>query len=245
MLSARRKLRAKLNGRQDRQAAAVKLGLDPLAPDIHLGHTVVIRKTQSVSGLGHTVDLPDSAILRAHRRPVRGKNVPRTGTRSSDEIAPTQRRTSGKFSSCAIPKRTGCVFNGEWMDKSPPAYFVKLCGQTTAKILDVPILPSECRRKPISFTNCFIPCRATTASLLEAASVELGGTDQIYNLRWAATCTRFRPGIRRSSSHAAARSPRRLCQKFRKSLVIISVSTRSAEEMFCKSCRARTTGMWK
>ncbi|MEP6947213.1 MAG: tyrosine--tRNA ligase [Acidobacteriota bacterium] len=160
----------------------VKLGLDPTAPDIHLGHTVVIRKLKAFQDLGHTVIFLIGDFTGMIGDPS-GKNVTRPPL-SREEIninAETYKRQMFKL---LDPEKTELRFNGEWMDKFTAADFVKLCARTTVKqILERDDFTKRLAdEKPISLHELLYPLVQGYDSVALEADVELGGTDQRFNL---------------------------------------------------------------
>jgi len=175
----RKKLeRSEKTGKQLR----VKLGLDPTAPDIHLGHTVVIRKLKAFQDLGHTVIFLIGDFTGMIGDPS-GKNVTRPPlTREEvNQNAETYKRQMFKL---LDPEKTELRFNGEWMDKFDAADFVKLCARTTVKqILERDDFTKRlAEEKPISLHELLYPLIQGYDSVALDADVELGGTDQKFNL---------------------------------------------------------------
>lgn len=170
--------RAEKNGKPLR----VKLGLDPTAPDIHVGHTVVIRKLKAFQDLGHTVIFLIGDFTGMIGDPS-GKNVTRPPL-SKEEInvnAETYKRQMFKL---LDPEKTELRFNGEWMDKFNAADFIKLCAKTTVKqILERDDFTKRMNEeKPISLHELLYPLVQGYDSVALKADVELGGTDQKFNL---------------------------------------------------------------
>lgn len=160
----------------------VKLGLDPTAPDIHLGHTVVIRKLKAFQDLGHSVIFLIGDFTGMIGDPS-GKNVTRPPlTREEvNQNAETYKRQMFKL---LDPEKTELRFNGEWMDKFDAADFVKLCARTTVKqILERDDFTKRlAEEKPISLHELLYPLIQGYDSVALDADVELGGTDQKFNL---------------------------------------------------------------
>src|SRR5258706_15282358 len=106
----------------------VKLGLDPTAPDIHLGHTVVIRKLKAFQDLGHTVIFLIGDFTGTIGDPS-GKNVtrPPLSREEIDANAETYKRQMFKL---LDPEKTELRFNAEWLAKFPADEFVKLAAKT-------------------------------------------------------------------------------------------------------------------
>ncbi len=160
----------------------IKLGLDPTAPDIHVGHTVVIRKLKAFQDLGHTVIFLIGDFTGMIGDPS-GKNVTRPPL-SRDEInvnAETYKRQMFKL---LDPDKTELRFNGEWLDKFTAADFVKLCAKTTVRqILERDDFTKRMNEeKPISLHELLYPLVQGYDSVALNADVELGGTDQKFNL---------------------------------------------------------------
>ncbi len=160
----------------------VKLGLDPTAPDIHVGHTVVIRKLKAFQDLGHTVIFLIGDFTGMIGDPS-GKNATRPPL-SREEInvnAETYKRQMFKL---LDPEKTELRFNGEWMDKFNAADFIKLCAKTTVKqILERDDFTKRMNEeKPISLHELLYPLVQGYDSVALNADVELGGTDQKFNL---------------------------------------------------------------
>lgn len=160
----------------------VKLGLDPTAPDIHLGHTVVIRKLKAFQDLGHIVIFLIGDFTGTIGDPS-GKNVtrPPLSREEIDANAETYKRQMFKL---LDPDKTELRFNGEWMDKFTAADFVKLCAKTTVKqILERDDFTKRMAdEKPISLHELLYPLVQGYDSVALEADVELGGTDQKFNL---------------------------------------------------------------
>ena len=160
----------------------VKLGLDPTAPDIHLGHTVVIRKLKAFQELGHTVIFLIGDFTGMIGDPS-GKNVTRPPL-SRDEINANAETYKTQMFKLLDPDKTELRFNGEWMDKFTAADFVKLTAKTTVKqILERDDFTKRMNEeKPISLHELLYPLVQGYDSVALEADVELGGTDQKFNL---------------------------------------------------------------
>ena len=160
----------------------VKLGLDPTAPDIHLGHTVVIRKLRAFQELGHTVIFLIGDFTGTIGDPS-GKNVTRPPL-SRDEINANAETYKRQMFKLLDPDKTELRFNGEWMDKFTAADFVRLCARTTVKqILERDDFTKRmAEEKPISLHELLYPLVQGYDSVALEADVELGGTDQKFNL---------------------------------------------------------------
>ncbi len=160
----------------------VKLGLDPTAPDIHIGHTVVIRKLKAFQDLGHTVIFLIGDFTGMIGDPS-GKNVTRPPL-SRDEVNANAETYKQQMFKLLDPEKTELRFNGEWMDKFTAADFVKLCAKTTVKqILERDDFSKRMQEeKPISLHELLYPLTQGYDSVALESDVELGGTDQKFNL---------------------------------------------------------------
>ncbi|QYO65625.1 tyrosine--tRNA ligase [Leptolyngbya sp. 7M] len=160
----------------------VKLGLDPTAPDIHLGHTVVIRKLKAFQDLGHTVIFLIGDFTGMIGDPS-GKNVTRPPL-SRDEVNANAETYKQQMFKLLDPEKTELRFNGEWMDRFTAADFVKLCAKTTVKqILERDDFTKRMQEeKPISLHELLYPLTQGYDSVALESDVELGGTDQKFNL---------------------------------------------------------------
>jgi len=160
----------------------VKLGLDPTAPDIHVGHTVVIRKLKAFQDLGHTVIFLIGDFTGMIGDPS-GKNVTRPPL-SREEVNANAETYKQQMFKLLDPEKTELRFNGEWMDKFTAADFVKLCAKTTVKqILERDDFSKRMQEeKPISLHELLYPLVQGYDSVALEADVELGGTDQKFNL---------------------------------------------------------------
>ncbi len=160
----------------------VKLGLDPTAPDIHIGHTVVIRKLRAFQDLGHTVIFLIGDFTGMIGDPS-GKNVTRPPL-SREEINANAETYKSQMFKLLDPDKTEVRFNGEWMDKLTPADFIKLAAKTTVRqILERDDFTKRlAEEKPISLHELLYPIVQGYDSVALEADIELGGTDQKFNL---------------------------------------------------------------
>ncbi len=176
-------LRKKLEGSaKTGKPLRVKLGLDPTAPDIHVGHTVVIRKLKAFQDLGHTVIFLIGDFTGMIGDPS-GKNVTRPPL-SREEINVNAETYKQQMFKLLDPEKTELRFNGEWMDKFTAADFVKLCARVTVKqILERDDFEKRLNEHtPISLHELLYPLTQGYDSVALEADVELGGTDQKFNL---------------------------------------------------------------
>ena len=160
----------------------VKLGLDPTAPDIHIGHTVVIRKLRAFQELGHTVIFLIGDFTGMIGDPS-GKNATRPPL-SREEINANAETYKAQMFRLLDPDKTEVRFNGEWMDKLTPADFIRLAAKTTVRqILERDDFEKRMAdEKPISLHELLYPLVQGYDSVALESDVELGGTDQKFNL---------------------------------------------------------------
>jgi tyrosyl-tRNA synthetase len=176
-------LRAKL----ERSARAgkplrVKLGADPTAPDIHLGHTVVIRRLRAFQELGHTVIFLIGDFTGLIGDPS-GKSATRPQL-TREEINANAETYKKQIFKLLDPDLTEIRFNSEWMDKLGSDGFIRLASHVTVK----QILERDDFRKrieeerPVALHELLYPLTQAYDSVALEADVELGGTDQKFNL---------------------------------------------------------------
>jgi len=160
----------------------VKLGVDPTSPDIHLGHTVVVRKLKAFQDLGHTVIYLIGDFTAMIGDPS-GRNVTRPPL-SREEIDVNARTYRDQVLKLLDADKTEFRYNSEWMDKFDAADFIKLSARTTVKqILERDDFEKRINeQKPISLHELLYPLVQGYDSVALEADVELGGTDQKFNL---------------------------------------------------------------
>ncbi len=176
-------LRAKLErAAKTGKPLRVKLGADPTAPDIHIGHTVVIRKLKAFQELGHTAIFLIGDFTGMIGDPS-GKNATRPPL-SREEIDANAETYKTQIFKLLDPEKTEIRFNSEWMDKFNAADFVRLTSRITVKqILERDDFEKRLREeKPISMHELLYPLVQGYDSVALNADVELGGTDQRFNL---------------------------------------------------------------
>src|ERR1051325_5943164 len=160
----------------------VKLGADPTAPDIHLGHTVVIRKLRHFQELGHTVIFLIGDFTGMIGDPS-GKNAtrPQLTREEIDANAETYKRQIFKL---LDPEKTEIRFNSEWMDRLGSDGFIRLASHVTVKqILERDDFQKRLEEeRPVALHELLYPLTQGYDSVALQADVELGGTDQKFNL---------------------------------------------------------------
>jgi tyrosyl-tRNA synthetase len=159
----------------------VKLGIDPTAPDIHLGHTVVLNKLREFQDLGHTVVL----IIGDYTGRV-GDPSGRSATRpqlAGDEIDRNAETYQRQALEILDPERTEVRHNREWLDMPAEDLFRLARTSTVAQILERDDFAKRFRAaEPISILELLYPLLQGYDSVAIDADVELGGTDQKFNL---------------------------------------------------------------
>ena len=178
-----KELRAKLERSQKTgRPLRVKLGVDPTAPDIHLGHTVVIRKLRAFQELGHTV-----IFLIGDFTGLIGDPSGNSATRpqlTREAINANAETYKQQIFKLLDPAKTELRFNSEWMDKLGSDGFIRLASHVTVKqILERDDFAKRLNEeKPIALHELLYPLTQAYDSVALNADVELGGTDQKFNL---------------------------------------------------------------
>jgi len=160
----------------------VKAGFDPTAPDLHLGHTVLISKLRQFQELGHHVVfligdftgmIGDPSGKNATRPPLTREEIARNATTYTDQVFKILDRD-----------RTEIAFNSAWMDKFSAADMVRLAAtHTVARMLERDDFSKRYRaNQPIAIHEFLYPLVQGYDSVALEADVELGGTDQKFNL---------------------------------------------------------------
>ncbi len=160
----------------------IKAGFDPTAPDLHLGHTVLIRKLRHFQQLGHTVIflIGDSTALIGDPT---GRNVTRKPLTPA-EIANNADTYKEQVFKILAPEKTEVRYNSEWLDKLSYYDMVKLLAQfTVSQMLEREDFHKRFNEEqPISLHEMIYPIAQGYDSVALQCDVELGGTDQKFNL---------------------------------------------------------------
>lgn len=160
----------------------VKAGFDPTAPDLHLGHTVLINKMRQFQLLGHEVVFLIGDFTGMIGDPT-GKNATRPPL-TREEVQENARTYQEQIYKILDPEKTRIAFNSEWMSKMDAAGLIQLAAKhTVARMLerdDFHRRHSEGR--PIAIHEFLYPLVQGYDSVALRADVELGGTDQKFNL---------------------------------------------------------------
>ncbi len=160
----------------------VKAGFDPTAPDLHLGHTVLINKLRQFQELGHQVLFLIGDFTGMIGDPT-GKNVTRKPL-TRDEVLDNARTYQNQVFKILDPERTQVVFNSSWMDALSAADLIHLAARhTVARMLERDDFGKRhAAGQPISIHEFLYPLIQGYDSVVLQADVELGGTDQKFNL---------------------------------------------------------------
>ncbi|MFZ5983901.1 MAG: tyrosine--tRNA ligase [Acidobacteriota bacterium] len=164
------------------QPLVVKAGFDPSAPDLHLGHTVVIRKMKHFQDLGHTVVFVIGDFTGMIGDPTGKKATRPQLTREEVESnAQTYRRQVFKI---LDREQTSIRFNSEWLSQLGAEGFIRLAGRyTVARMLERDDFKKRFKtEQPIHIHELLYPLAQAYDSVALKADVELGGTDQLFNL---------------------------------------------------------------
>jgi tyrosyl-tRNA synthetase len=160
----------------------VKAGFDPTAPDLHLGHTVVINKLRQMQALGHVVlfiigdftgMIGDPSGKNTARKPLTREQVLNNAETYQDQVF-----------KILDPAKTRLCFNSTWMDKMSAADLVRLAAQhTVARMLERDDFQRRYERgQPIAIHEFLYPLIQGYDSVVLHADIELGGSDQKFNL---------------------------------------------------------------
>ncbi|HEY2808100.1 MAG TPA: tyrosine--tRNA ligase [Steroidobacteraceae bacterium] len=160
----------------------VKAGFDPTAPDLHLGHTVLLNKMRQFQQLGHEVTFLIGDFTGLIGDPS-GRNVTRPAL-TAEEIQANARTYEAQVFKILDRERTRIEFNSRWLGKLTSTEMVKLAAQyTVARMLERDDFAKRYKaNQPISIHEFLYPLAQGYDSVAMRADVELGGTDQKFNL---------------------------------------------------------------
>ncbi|EPL2945390.1 tyrosine--tRNA ligase [Pseudomonas aeruginosa] len=164
------------------QPLRIKAGFDPTAPDLHLGHTVLINKLRQFQDLGHQVIFLIGDFTGMIGDPS-GKSVTRPPLTREQVLENAETYKSQVFK-ILDPAKTEVAFNSTWMDQLTPADFIRLASQyTVARMLERDDFSKRyASNQPIAIHEFLYPLVQGYDSVALKADVELGGTDQKFNL---------------------------------------------------------------
>ena len=160
----------------------IKVGFDPTAPDLHVGHTVILRKMRQFQDLGHKVIFLIGDFTGKIGDPS-GKNKTRPPL-SDDEIKANAKTYEDQVLKVLDPSKTTIDFNSRWGDKMSAADMIKLAAQSTvARMIERDDFSKRYKNnQPISIHEFLYPLMQGYDSVELEVDVELGGTDQKFNL---------------------------------------------------------------
>jgi tyrosyl-tRNA synthetase len=167
---------------QTGQPLKVKAGFDPTAPDLHLGHTVLIRKLKHFQELGHTVIFLIGDMTGLIGDPT-GRNVTRPPM-TREEIDANAETYRAQVFKILDPKKTEVRFNSAWLEPMQYLDLVRLCSKyTVARLLERDDFSTRFKEGvPILMHELLYPLAQGYDSVALACDVEMGGTDQKFNL---------------------------------------------------------------
>ena len=160
----------------------VKLGMDPTAPDLHLGHTVVINKMKQLQDLGHEIIFLIGDFTGMIGDPT-GKNVTRKALTKS-EVLENAKSYEDQVFKILDKDKTKIAFNSEWMGKMSSSEMISLASKhTVARMLERDDFSKRYKSgQPISIHEFLYPLVQGFDSVALQADIELGGSDQKFNL---------------------------------------------------------------
>jgi tyrosyl-tRNA synthetase len=160
----------------------IKAGFDPTAPDLHLGHTVLLNKMRQFQEFGHEVTFLIGDFTGMIGDPS-GRNSTRP-TLTPDDVQANARTYEAQVFKILDPERTRVDFNSRWLGPMPASKLIELAGtQTVARMLERDDFAKRYRNnQPISIHEFLYPIAQAYDSVALKTDVELGGTDQKFNL---------------------------------------------------------------
>ncbi|OIP44241.1 MAG: tyrosine--tRNA ligase [Desulfobacterales bacterium CG2_30_60_27] len=180
---SRKELVAKLEKSRDSgRPLKIKAGFDPTAPDLHLGHTVLIQKLKHFQEMGHEINFLIGDFTGMIGDPT-GKSETRKPLTSAD-VARNAETYKAQIFKILDPVKTRVVFNSTWLAKLSSHDFIRLASQTTvARMLEREDFSARFKNeRPISIHEFLYPLIQGYDSVALEADVEVGGTDQLFNL---------------------------------------------------------------
>lgn len=166
----------------EKRPLRIKAGFDPTAPDLHLGHTVLINKMRQLQDLGHQVLFLIGDFTGRIGDPS-GKNVTRKPL-TEEQVMENAQTYKDQVFKILDPNKTQVVFNSEWMSKMNASDLIGLAAQqTVARMLERDDFEKRYKaNQPIAIHEFLYPLIQGYDSVAMQADIELGGTDQKFNL---------------------------------------------------------------
>lgn len=167
---------------KEKKPLRIKYGADPSAPDLHLGHTVPLRKLRQFQDAGHQVVFIIGDFTARIGDPTHRSETRRMLT--ADEVKQNALSYQEQVFKILDPKKTEVRYNSEWLDKMTPADFLHLTSQyTVARLLERDDFQKRYKsNQPIAVVEFLYPLLQGYDSVQVKADLELGGTDQKFNL---------------------------------------------------------------
>jgi tyrosyl-tRNA synthetase len=167
---------------EENRPLRIKAGFDPTAPDLHLGHTVLINKLKQFQDLGHEVQFLIGDFTGMIGDPT-GKNITRKPL-SKEDVLENAKTYQDQVFKILDPDKTQIVFNSTWMDKVSSADLIQLASKhTVARMLERDDFSKRFKGgQPIAIHEFLYPLIQGYDSVAMKADVEIGGTDQKFNL---------------------------------------------------------------
>ncbi len=160
----------------------IKFGLDPSAPDIHLGHAVALRKLKQLQDLGHKVSIIIGDFTGMIGDPS-GKSKTRNQL-SKEQVRENAKTYVEQIFKILNKEKTEVLYNGDWFATMTFPQIIELCSKTTvARILERDDFANRYKNNaPISVHEFFYPLMQAYDSVVCKADIEMGGTDQTFNV---------------------------------------------------------------
>jgi tyrosyl-tRNA synthetase len=167
---------------KEKRPLRVKYGADPSAPDLHLGHTVPLRKLRQFQDAGHTVVFIIGDFTARIGDPSERSETRKMLTR--EEVKRNAETYQKQVFRILDPKKTEVRYNSEWLDKMKPDDFLNLMSHyTVARLLERDDFEKRYQSKqPIALVEFLYPLLQGYDSVVVRSDIELGGTDQKFNL---------------------------------------------------------------
>lgn len=177
---------------KNNKSLIIKLGLDPSAPDIHLGHAVVLRKIKQMQDLGHKAVIVIGDFTGKIGDPT-GKAKGRKAL-TDEEVLKNAETYKNQIFKVLDKNKTEVKFNSEWLSKLNFDDVLKLAGTTTvARMLERDDFQKRYKNNvPIGIHEFFYPLMQAYDSIALEADIELGGTDQTFNILMGRTLQKTR-----------------------------------------------------
>ena len=171
-----------LEAKKNKRPLRIKAGFDPTAPDIHLGHTVLLQKLSAFQKLGHKVIFLIGDFTALIGDPSGKSETRKPMTR--EEIIKNSKTYQDQVFKILDPEKTEVVFNSSWMEKISVAQLLQIASQhTVARMLERDDFSKRFKsERPIGIHEFIYPLIQGYDSVAIKADVELGGTDQKFNL---------------------------------------------------------------